>query len=223
MFKTGCAVNCRYCFRREFPYADNSVNKKKLQQALEYISQNQGINEVILSGGDPLMADDDALAWFIQQCETIPQLKRIRIHTRLPVVIPNRITPQLLQTLSASRLKAILVLHINHANEISSELKSACQRIVNSGVTLLNQAVLLANVNDSAVAQVNLSEALFDANIMPYYLHLLDKVKGATHFDVTNEKIKTIYDEMLAELPGFLVPKLVMEVGGESSKTPVLP
>lgn len=223
MFRTGCAVNCRYCFRREFPYADNAVNKQKLQHALDYIEKDQSINEVILSGGDPLMADDASIAWFIEQCESITQLKRIRIHTRLPVVIPSRITPELLSILNRSRLKPIIVLHINHANEVSNELKEISKQIIASGVRLLNQAVLLRQVNDEPEQQVELSEALFDANIMPYYLHLLDKVKGATHFDISEEKIKRIYDEMLAELPGFLVPKLVREVGGESSKTPVLP
>ena len=223
MFRTGCAINCRYCFRREFPYAENSVNKEKLKQTLDYMSKDKHINEVIFSGGDPLMADDDSIKWFIEQCESITQLKRIRIHTRLPVVIPSRITESLLGTLERSRLKPIIVLHINHANEISDELKQACHKIVKSGITSLNQAVLLKNINDTGTAQVKLSESLFDANILPYYLHLLDKVTGVTHFEVSADKVKTIYDEMLAELPGFLVPKLVREVGGESSKTPVLP
>ncbi|NVK23296.1 MAG: EF-P beta-lysylation protein EpmB [Gammaproteobacteria bacterium] len=223
MFRTGCAVNCRYCFRREFPYADNAVNKEKLTQVLDYISQNKQINEVILSGGDPLMANDQAIAWFVEQCESISHLKRLRIHTRLPVVMPSRVTKELIDSLQQSRLKAIVVLHINHHKEISEQLILACSKLNNAGITLFNQAVLLKNINDTVHTQVLLAERLFDSGILPYYLHLLDKVTGVTHFNLTEAESKKIYEGMLAELPGFLVPKLVREVGGESSKTPVLP
>lgn len=223
MFKTGCAVNCRYCFRRHFPYADNSVNKSKLLEVLAYLKAHEEINEVILSGGDPLMADDKAIAWFVNECEQIPQLKRLRIHTRLPVVLPNRMTTELKQTLSNSRLQTVIVLHINHQNELSVQLKEACHEFKLAGITLLNQAVLLKGINDTCAEQVALSEALFDSHILPYYLHLFDKVKGASHFYLDDQKAKQIYSEMLAELPGFLVPKLVREIGGETSKTPVLP
>lgn len=223
MFKTGCAVNCRYCFRRHFPYADNSVNKSKLLEVLAYLKGHEEINEVILSGGDPLMADDKAITWFVNECEQIPQLKRLRIHTRLPVVLPNRMTTELKQTLSNSRLQTVIVLHINHQNELSVQLKEACHEFKLAGITLLNQAVLLKGINDTCAEQVALSEALFDSHILPYYLHLFDKVKGASHFYLDDQKAKQIYSEMLAELPGFLVPKLVREIGGETSKTPVLP
>ena len=223
MFKTGCAVNCRYCFRRHFPYADNAVNKTKLLEALAYIKADTGINEVILSGGDPLMADDKTLAWFINECESIPHLTRLRIHTRLPVVLPSRMTQSLKSQLQTTRLKTIMVLHINHPQEISDPLALACRDYKLAGITLLNQAVLLKGVNDRVDTQVALSEALFEADILPYYLHLFDKVKGAHHFYLDDEVAKALYQQMLAELPGFLVPKLVREIGGETSKTPVLP
>jgi EF-P beta-lysylation protein EpmB len=223
IFKGGCAVNCRYCFRRHFPYADNSVNKKQLLAHLEYIKQHEEINEVILSGGDPLMADDKAIEWFLTALADIGHITRVRIHTRLPVVIPSRITYELLNTFSQTNLNVILVMHINHANEISDELKEVCLKLKRANVILLNQAVLLKDVNDGLQAQVNLSEALFNVGILPYYLHLLDKVSGAMHFDISEEKAKALYSEMLAELPGFLMPKLVREIGGERSKTPILP
>ena len=223
IFKSGCAVNCRYCFRRHFPYADNSVNKKQLLEHLAYIKQHEEVNEVILSGGDPLMADDKAIAWFLNALEPLSHVTRVRIHTRLPVVIPSRITDDLLQVFNQARFKVIVVMHINHANEISDELALGCNKLKQVNVTLLNQAVLLKDVNDTLPAQVDLSEALFNANILPYYLHLLDKVSGAMHFDISEDKAKKLYCEMLAELPGFLMPKLVREIGGEKSKTPILP
>lgn len=223
MFRTGCAINCRYCFRRHFPYGDNSVNKTKLLDALAYIQSDIKINEVILSGGDPLMADDEALSWFIRECEKIEHIKRLRIHSRLPVVIPSRVTNEFCNLLHSTRLKTILVFHINHANELSPELSQACEKLKQANVLLLNQAVLLKGINDSVAQQVELAEALFDIDIQPYYLHLLDKVKGAGHFDIEEGIAKEIYQGMLSNLPGFLVPKLVREIGGETSKTPVLP
>lgn len=223
MFKTGCAVNCRYCFRRHFPYEDNAVNKKQLLEHIEYLQSNTDINEVILSGGDPLMAKDDAIKWFIEQIQDIHTIKRLRIHTRLPVVIPSRITDTLTKALQNTRLKTIVVLHINHANEVSSELKAGVAKLAKSGVTMLNQAVLMKGINDSSEAQVSLSERLFDAGILPYYLHVFDKVKGAAHFDISDLDVKQLYQQMLLELPGFLMPKLVKEIGGEASKTPIHP
>ncbi|NMR26202.1 EF-P beta-lysylation protein EpmB [Pseudoalteromonas sp. NEC-BIFX-2020_015] len=221
MFKTGCAVNCRYCFRRHFPYQENQLNKRSLIEALDYIKSDANINEVILSGGDPLMAKDDAICWFMDELEQLPQIKRMRIHSRLPVVIPSRVTDELCQRLADSPLKIIFINHINHANEIDSEFKTAMQKLKKSGVTLLNQAVILKDVNDSAQAQIDLSEALFDADVLPYYLYLLDKVEGASHFDIKEEQARKIMGEMLLALPGFLVPKLVREIGGQQSKTPI--
>ena len=214
MFKTGCAVNCRYCFRRHFPYQENQLNKRSLIDALAYIKANSNINEVILSGGDPLMAKDDAVSWFMDELEQLPQIKRMRIHSRLPVVIPARITDELCARFASSPLKVVFINHINHANEIDDDFKTAMQKLKAVGVTLLNQAVLLKDVNDSVESQVALSEALFEADILPYYLHLLDKVEGASHFDIAESQAREIVTAMLAALPGFLVPKL-REIGGE--------
>ena len=221
MFKTGCAVNCRYCFRRHFPYQENQLNKRSLIDALSYIKSDKNINEVILSGGDPLMAKDDAISWFLDELEQIPQIKRMRIHSRLPVVIPARITEQLCERLAKSPLKIIFVNHINHANEIDNDFKNAMNMLKKADVLPLNQAVILKDVNDTVDAQINLSEELFDADVLPYYLHLLDKVEGASHFDIDEAQAIKIMAELLEALPGFLVPKLVREIGGQKSKTPI--
>ena len=217
----GCAVNCRYCFRRHFPYQENSNNKQQWQQALDYIQAKPEINEVIFSGGDPLMANDDQLAWLINQLEQISHLKRLRIHTRLPVVMPSRVTDEFVQMLQQSSLRCTLVLHINHANELAGELPAALAKLADARISMSNQAVLLADVNDNADALVELHESLFDHRIQPYYLHLLDKVEGASHFDVSEARAVLLMRELLARLPGFLVPKLVREIGGEQSKTPI--
>ena len=221
MVRTGCDVNCRYCFRRHFPYQDNSPNKQGFKDAALYIGQRPQINEVILSGGDPLMANDDQLSALMALLEPIPHLTRVRIHTRLPVVIPARITEQFVELCRNSRLKLIMVLHINHPNEIDDTVSEFVQRLKQAGVTMLNQAVLLRDINDSAAVQAQLSEALFDAGILPYYLHLLDKVAGASHFDTPETKAITMMRQLHQQLPGFLVPKLVREIGGEAHKTPI--
>jgi EF-P beta-lysylation protein EpmB len=217
----GCAVNCRYCFRRDFPYAGNSLNKVGWLKVLDYLKQSVKINEVILSGGDPLMAKDDFLSWLVEQIASIPSISRIRIHTRLPIVIPSRITSELLDWFTGSRLKPIMVLHINHANEIDESVREKMTQLRQAGVTLLNQAVLLKGINDDVTSQTELSESLFDAGILPYYLHMLDKVRGASHFDVEENEAKAIVGELIKRLPGFLVPKLVREVGGQPGKTPI--
>ncbi|WP_412970891.1 EF-P beta-lysylation protein EpmB [Glaciecola sp. MF2-115] len=219
--KTGCAINCRYCFRREFPYEENAVNKRELENALAYIRNNSAINEVILSGGDPLMSKDNHLKWLVAQLEEIPHLVRLRIHTRLPVVIPSRVNDEFIDWFSKCRFQKILVLHTNHANEVSPELEKVCLRMKNNGITLLNQAVLLKGINDDVAEQQALSEALFGIGVMPYYLHLLDKVKGAAHFEVDLALAKELMRNLIKRLPGFLVPKLVTEIGGQPSKTPI--
>jgi len=219
--KTGCAINCRYCFRRHFPYQDNNPNKKRWQSALDYIAAHNEINEVIFSGGDPLMASDDHLAWLIEQIEKIPHVTRLRIHSRLPVVIPKRITKGLVTLLKQSRLKATMVLHINHPNEINHELIAALEPLREARIPLFNQSVLLRGVNDDANILITLSEVLFDAGIQPYYLHLFDAVQGAAHFDVLEEDAVAIVKTMLASLPGFLMPKLVREISGQANKTPI--
>jgi EF-P beta-lysylation protein EpmB len=221
VFRSGCAVNCRYCFRRHFPYQDNSINKNKLLEILDYVRNHSEINEVILSGGDPLMAKDKYIEWFIEQLETIETVSRLRIHTRLPVVIPNRLTQELATMLGNSRLNCAIVLHINHGNEIDDELALALVKFRQASITLLNQAVLLKGINNSVEAQVVLSERLFDAGVLPYYLHVLDKVEGTAHFDTDESEAKAIAAGLLAELPGFLIPKLVREIAGQPSKTPI--
>ena len=219
--KGGCAVNCRYCFRRHFPYSENKGSKSIWQQGLDYLQQHSEINEVILSGGDPLMAKDHELDWLISAIAEIPHIKRLRIHTRLPVMIPQRITDDLCALLENIRLQVVLVTHINHANEINSELTFAMDKLKRARVTLLNQSVLLKGVNDSVSSQVDLSEALFTAGILPYYLHVLDKVQGAAHFNVSDEKAKKIVAGLIEQVSGYLVPTLTREIAGQKSKTPL--
>ncbi|GAB3532468.1 EF-P beta-lysylation protein EpmB [Photobacterium alginatilyticum] len=219
--KGGCAVNCRYCFRRHFPYGDNKGSKRHWQTALDYIATQPEVNEVILSGGDPLMAKDHELQWLIERIDRIPHIKRLRIHSRLPVVLPARINEQLCMLLKQSRLQTVLVTHINHANEINDEFRQAMTKLKQANVTLLNQGVLLRGVNDSVGALSQLSEALFDAGILPYYLHVLDKVQGAAHFMVDDEQARKLIAGLLENVSGYLVPRLTREIGGRNSKTPL--
>ena len=219
--KSGCAINCRYCFRRHFPYQDNSPSKQHWQPTLDYIEEHKEISEVIFSGGDPLMASDQHLAWLIAEIEKIAHVKWLRIHTRLPVVIPNRITSKLVSLLKNSRLKATMVLHINHGNEIDNDFVQALEPLRDARISLFNQSVLLKDINDKAETLIELSEKLFHAGIQPYYLHLFDPVQGAAHFDVKEEVAVGIMNEMLATLPGFLMPKLVREIAGQANKTPI--
>ncbi|AUY26711.1 MAG: EF-P beta-lysylation protein EpmB [Mixta calida] len=221
LVKGGCAVNCRYCFRRHFPYQDNQGNKRNWQRALDYIREHRELDEIIFSGGDPLMAKDHELDWLIGELEAIPHLKRLRIHSRLPVVIPARITETLCQRLGNSRLQVLMVTHINHAQEIDLALRHGVAMLKRAGVTMLNQSVLLRGVNDNAPALAELSNALFDAGILPYYLHVLDKVQGAAHFYVSDEEARAIMRQLLPLVSGYLVPKLAREIGGEPSKTPL--
>ncbi|WP_052284671.1 EF-P beta-lysylation protein EpmB [Kluyvera genomosp. 1] len=221
LVKGGCAVNCRYCFRRHFPYADNQGNKRNWQAALDYVSAHPELDEIIFSGGDPLMAKDHELDWLLTQLESIPHIKRLRIHSRLPIVIPVRITDTLVTRFERSSLQILLVNHINHANEIGVEFRTAMANLRRAGVTLLNQSVLLRGVNDNAQTLADLSNALFDAGVMPYYLHVLDKVQGAAHFLISDEEAREIVRELLTLVSGYMVPKLAREIGGEPSKTPL--
>ncbi|MFI0471569.1 EF-P beta-lysylation protein EpmB [Halomonas sp. HMF6819] len=216
-----CAINCRYCFRRHFPYADNAPSRAQWQEALDYLRQAPSIHEAILSGGDPLAASDRQLAWLTGELEAIPHIKRLRIHSRLPVVIPDRIDDALLAWLSTTRLQTVMVLHINHANEIDQAVVDACARLKKAGVTLLNQSVLLRGVNDAVDTLAALSERLFEAGVLPYYLHVLDPVQGAAHFDVPDDEARALVSELRNHLPGFLMPRLVREIPGEGSKTPL--
>ena len=221
LVKGGCAVNCRYCFRRHFPYSDNQGNKRNWQAAITYISEHPELDEIIFSGGDPLMAKDNELDWLITAIEDIAHIKRLRIHSRLPVVIPARITETLVARIARSRLQVILVNHINHANEIGDEFRTSMNHLRQAGVTLLNQSVLLRDVNDNAQTLADLSNALFDSGVMPYYLHVLDKVQGAAHFMVSDDEARLIMRELLTLISGYMVPKLAREIGGEPSKTPL--
>jgi EF-P beta-lysylation protein EpmB len=216
-----CAINCRYCFRRHFPYHENSPSRAQWQEALDYLRADTTIHEAILSGGDPLAASDRQLAWLVKQLESIPHLKRLRIHTRLPVVIPDRVDESLLGWLGSTRLQKVVVLHINHANEIDQAVLDACTRLKQAGVTLLNQSVLLRGINDSVPTLAALSERLFEAGVLPYYLHVLDPVQGAAHFDVPDSEAQALIQALLEHLPGFLMPRLVREVPGKMSKTPL--
>ncbi|MEL0167832.1 MAG: EF-P beta-lysylation protein EpmB [Pseudomonadaceae bacterium] len=218
---SGCAINCRYCFRRHFPYDENNLSTAEWDEALDYIRNDDSIREVIYSGGDPLAANDRRLAWLTREIAAISHVRRLRIHTRLPIVIPQRITPELIEALCGTRLPVTMVWHCNHAAELDDQTRAAANRLRQAGVTLLNQAVLLRGVNDSLEAQLDLSEALGDAGILPYYLHLLDRVRGASHFLVTDDDARSLVGTMLTRLPGYLVPRLVREVAGEPGKVPV--
>lgn len=217
-----CAVHCRYCFRRHFPYSESNPVKGEWEGALAYIRANPDVCEVILSGGDPLTLADERLALFFRQLNGISHVKRVRFHTRLPVVLPSRIDAGFLQVLATIRQQVVMVIHANHAQELAADdVRQALAALHSAGVTLLNQTVLLRGVNDSVQAQVNLSEALFAERVLPYYLHVLDRVAGAAHFEVAEAEAVSILDGMRQQLPGFLVPKLVREVAGEKAKTPV--
>lgn len=221
IMRGGCAVNCRYCFRRHFPYGEHKFGRQQLADLTAYIRSHSDINEVILSGGDPLMASDESMSRLLTALEALPQLTRVRIHSRLPVVIPDRLTDALAERLRKSRLQAILVIHANHPQELSVELERGLNAWRREGVHLLNQSVLLKGVNDDAETLVALSERLFAMNVMPYYLHQLDKVAGAAHFAVDDTRATALIKQLQIELPGFLVPKLVREIAGERSKTPL--
>lgn len=216
-----CGVHCRYCFRRHFPYSNSNSARDHWSEAINDILLDTSVNEVILSGGDPLCLSDDRLATLMGLLNNIPHVKRIRFHTRLPVVLPERINESLINWLQGNHAKIIFTVHINHANEINQAVKEAMQTLLASGVSLFNQSVLLRNINDNCDSLINLSEALFDAGITPYYLHMLDKVKGSAHFDVSDNKAKSLINNMRQHLPGYLIPRLVREKPGEDFKTPL--
>lgn len=213
MIVTGsCAINCRYCFRRQFPYQANNPGKAGWQTALDYIATDTSIHEVILSGGDPLMASDTHLQFLIEAISAIDHVSTLRVHTRIPIALPSRITPTLINLFKASGLKVVIVIHCNHANEIDQPVKQALQTLHDAGFTLLNQSVLLKGINDNADTLIRLSHTLFAAHVLPYYLHALDKVKGATHFEVNIEKAQAIMRHVAKALPGYLVPRFVQEI-----------
>ena len=221
MVAGGCAVNCRYCFRREFPYAEHRLGGAALADALAYLAADPSIEEVILSGGDPLLAGDERLGELVRGLVAIPHLQRLRVHTRLPVVLPERITEELLSWMAGTRLRPVMVIHANHPRELGADVVAALTRLRTAGVTLLNQSVLLAGVNDSASTQAELSTTLFEAGVLPYYLHLLDRVRGAAHFEVPEEEGRQLLRVLTQRLPGYLVPRLVREKAGAGAKVPV--
>ena len=216
-----CAVHCRYCFRRHFPYQENLPKNEDWLNIKDYIESQPDINEVIFSGGDPLTLSNRKLKLWIDRLESLPQIKFLRIHSRVPIVIPNRVDEELVSLLKNSRLRIILVVHSNHAAELDDLTCARLSLLVQQQITVLNQAVLLKGINNSAQFLVDLSYRLFDAGVMPYYLHVLDKVKGAHHFDLSPKEINLIYKDVLENLPGYLVPKLVREIAGEKNKTPL--
>lgn len=216
-----CAVHCRYCFRRHFPYQENLPKNDDWPNIKNYIEANPHINEIILSGGDPLTLSNRKIALWLERLSSLKQIKILRIHSRVPIVIPNRIDEELISLLKNSRLRIILVVHSNHASELDDFTCSKLLQLSAEHITVLNQAVLLKGVNDSAQTLIDLSYRLFEARVMPYYLHVLDKVKGAQHFDLIPSEIDDIYRDVLANLPGYLVPKLVREIAGEKNKTPL--
>jgi EF-P beta-lysylation protein EpmB len=217
-----CAVHCRYCFRRHYPYAEDT-GPRHWGDALATLEERTDISELILSGGDPLSLSDNRLATIVTAAENLPHLQRLRIHTRQPVVLPSRITGQLAKMLAASRLQTIVVIHANHPNEITSTLGAALRTLTMAvpGLWLLNQSVLLKSVNDDADTLVALSEKLSAIGVLPYYLHLLDPVEGAAHFDTPVQRARKLVEQIRARLPGYLVPTLVTEQAGEPAKTPL--
>lgn len=214
-----CAVHCRYCFRRHFPYAEATASRQHWDETLRELAADRSIGEVILSGGDPLSLTDEKLAPFAEALEFLPHVTRLRLHTRLPIVLPERVDDALLAWLARGRLRKVVVVHANHANELDAPVHAALARLAGAGATLLNQSVLLAGVNDDAGALVNLSLRLFECGVLPYYLHMLDRVRGAAHFEVPAGVARALVREAAARLPGYLVPRLVREEPGAASKT----
>ena len=218
-----CAINCRYCFRRHFPYQEHSLSRSTWPRIMDYLAAHPSITEVILSGGEPLLLKDNYLGEFIRALQTIPHLKTIRFHTRLPVVIPERITTELVRLLNTTHLQVIMVMHCNHPQELDHELKRYWKKLRTPNITLFNQAVLLQGVNDDEVTLVELHTKLFDAGVLPYYLHLLDPVQGAQHFAVSRARAKVLHQYLCEHLPGYLVSKLVVEQAGAKSKVQIYP
>lgn len=215
-----CPIHCRYCFRRHFPYAQFSLNRD-WGNTLAYLENRTDISEVILSGGEPLSLDDEILQGLLLDLSKLPHIRRIRIHTRMLVVIPQRLTATLLNILSSSRFNFVVVIHVNHANEINTEVKTVCKQLQQIGVTLFNQTVLLRRINDDASRLTQLCETLFNTGVIPYYLHMLDSVRGAAHFCISEQKALSLTQQLRAQLPGYMVPTLVREQAGKNSKTPM--
>ncbi len=216
-----CAIHCRYCFRRHFPYSEENPAQNSWQGVTRYLESHPEVEELILSGGDPLLLDTSRLGELSDRLARYPQLKRLRIHTRLPIVLPERIDEELLGWLASLPWQIVVVIHANHPNEIDATVVKALQQLHNRNVTLLNQSVLLHGVNDSSNTLQALHEVLFRYHVLPYYLHLLDRVEGAAHFEVTEQNAAEIVAELRVASPGYLVPRLVREIAGYPYKQPV--
>lgn len=206
-----CLINCRYCFRKEFPYKSNIASGQNLEKIINYIANNSSINEVILSGGDPLIASNNYFKNLISKLENIKHLETLRIHSRVPIVLPSRLEPELINIFIQSRFNIVLVTHSNHPQEINTEVANYFKLLHHTKILLLNQSVLLKNINDNADVLSQLSKKLFSIKILPYYLHMLDKVTGTQHFAITKQKAKQIFAELSSKLPGYLLPRLVVE------------
>ena len=213
-----CPIHCRYCFRKNFPYPETSPNAHMFSQALTYCAKDTSINEIILSGGDPLSLDDSLLKYLFQKIENIPHIETIRLHTKFPSIFPERITPELLSILEDSSLNKVCVFHINHPDEITDAFCKVAQIIKQTNTHTLNQSVLLNKVNNNANVLIELSRKLFACGVMPYYLHMLDNAVGTHHFHVSQQQAEEIIRRMKSKLPGYLVPKLAREIAGENSK-----
>ena len=214
-----CAINCRYCFRRNFPYHTTPRSLDQWQPALEQLANDPGIEEVIVSGGDPLAMRDELLLPLLNQLDQMEHVQRIRIHSRLPIMIPQRITAELTDGLRNLRSRPILVLHCNHAQELDAEVAAAIERLGNARCLLLNQSVLLSGINDDLPTLIELSQRLVEFGVLPYYLHQLDPVRGGAHFGVPPERGRELVQQMRAQISGFLVPRFVVELPGEPHKT----
>lgn len=216
-----CAIHCRYCFRRHYPYHESPHGVTAWEPALEKLAADPSLEEVLLSGGDPWTLSDATLAALVQRLAAIPQLQRVRFHTRLPIVLPERVTRGLIDAISGTRLTPIVVVHANHAQELDASVAAACQQLLHAGVVLLNQTVLLRGVNDDAGVLADLSRRLIACRVTPYYLHQLDRVQGAAHFEVPVARGLELLAELRRSLPGYLAPRYVAEIEGEASKTPL--
>ncbi len=216
-----CAIHCRYCFRRNFPYHDRAITARTIATALEWLRQRPQIQEVILSGGDPLMLPDNRLFELLTTLEQIPHLTTVRLHTRMPVVLPNRVTPRLIQRLQQSRCSIVVVIHCNHPRELDQETSVTLQSLRNHGITLLNQSVLLRGINDDIDTLELLSHSLFSQGVLPYYLHQLDRAVGSHHFEVSRSRAIALQQQLRSRLPGYLLPRLVEEIAGEAGKSPL--
>ncbi|MBX3441401.1 MAG: EF-P beta-lysylation protein EpmB [Planctomyces sp.] len=217
-----CAVHCRYCFRRHYPYADEPRRLDDWAPALDAIRQDDSLHEVLLSGGDPLVLGDGRLRALFAALADIPHLRRVRIHSRLPIVLPDRVTRPLLDVLLGTRLQPVMVVHANHPQELRGDCVDALRRLVRGGVPTLNQAVLMRGVNDDEEALAGLCEGLIDVGVLPYYLHQLDRVRGAAHFEVAEARGRELIARLRERLPGYAVPRYVREEPGASGKTPLI-